>query len=67
MAVTKSLTNKKHVISETGWPSAGGNDCGTEAGCTSDTQGSVAGIDEMNTFLGDWVCQALKNQTEYFW
>ncbi|KAK8230831.1 hypothetical protein HDK90DRAFT_333595 [Phyllosticta capitalensis] len=67
VAVTKSLTSKKHVISETGWPSAGGNDCGTEAGCTSDTQGSVAGIDEMNTFLGDWVCQALKNQTEYFW
>ncbi|KAK8176881.1 glycoside hydrolase family 17 protein [Phyllosticta citrichinensis] len=67
VAVTKSLTDKKHVISETGWPSAGGNDCGTEAGCTSDTQGSVAGIDEMNIFLGDWVCQALKNQTEYFW
>ncbi|KAK7515428.1 glycoside hydrolase superfamily [Phyllosticta citriasiana] len=67
VAVTKSLTSKKHVISETGWPSAGGNDCGTEASCTSDTQGSVAGIDEMNTFLGDWVCQALKNQTEYFW
>lgn len=66
VAVTKNLQGKTHVISETGWPSGGGNDCG-ESTCTSDTQGSVAGINEMNIFLDDWVCQALKNGTEYFW
>ncbi|KAK0621099.1 putative glucan endo-1 [Lasiodiplodia hormozganensis] len=66
VAVTKNLQGKTHVISETGWPSGGGNDCG-ESTCTSDTQGSVAGVDEMNIFLDDWVCSALKNGTEYFW
>ncbi|GME22783.1 Glycoside hydrolase family 17 [Neofusicoccum parvum] len=66
VAVTKNLQGKTHVISETGWPSGGGNDCGAST-CTSDTQGSVAGVDEMNIFLEDWVCQALKNGTEYFW
>lgn len=59
-------TSKKNVISETGWPSAGGNDCGTAA-CTSDTQGSVAGIDGMNTFMNGFVCQSLANSTDYFW
>ncbi|KAL1627760.1 hypothetical protein SLS54_002026 [Diplodia seriata] len=66
VAVTKNLKGKTHVISETGWPSGGGNDCG-ESTCSSDSQGSVAGVDEMNTFLDDWVCSALKNGTEYFW
>lgn len=59
-------TGTANIISEIGWPSGGGNDCG-EGTCTSDTDGSVAGIDEMNTFLGEWVCQALANGTEYFW
>lgn len=67
VVVTQGMTGKKHVISEVGWPSGGGNDCGTTAKCTSDTQGSVAGIDEMNTFMGDWVCQSLENGTDYFW
>lgn len=54
----------KNIISETGWPSAGGTDCG---GATTCTQGSVAGIDEMNTFMDGWVCDALSNGTNYFW
>ncbi|KKY19197.1 putative glucan endo-beta-glucosidase btgc [Phaeomoniella chlamydospora] len=60
-------TSKKQIISETGWPSGGGNDCGTTTDCTTKTSGSVAGVTEMNTFMEDWVCQALKNGTEYFW
>ncbi|KAM5369927.1 hypothetical protein ACJZ2D_008726 [Fusarium nematophilum] len=56
--------NKKNIISETGWPTAGGKNCGGVATCT---EGSVAGIDELNTFMDNWVCQALKNGTQYFW
>jgi exo-beta-1,3-glucanase (GH17 family) len=59
-------TNKKNIISEVGWPSEGGNDCGG-ATCTSSTQGSVAGITEMNTFMDTFVCQGLANGTDYFW
>ncbi|KAF2157335.1 glycoside hydrolase family 17 protein [Myriangium duriaei CBS 260.36] len=57
----------RNIISETGWPSAGGNDCGTEDACTSATVGSVAGITEMNQFMDDWICQANANGTMYFW
>ncbi|MCJ1404645.1 hypothetical protein MMC11_007871 [Xylographa trunciseda] len=63
--LTKGAT-KKNIISETGWPSAGGNDCGP-VNCTSSTQGSIAGIDEMNTFMANFVCQSLANGTDYFW
>ncbi|TVY61202.1 putative glucan endo-1,3-beta-glucosidase btgC [Fusarium oxysporum f. sp. cubense] len=55
---------KKNIISETGWPTGGGTNCGSAATCT---KGSVAGIDELNTFMDDWVCQSLKNGTNYFW
>jgi exo-beta-1,3-glucanase (GH17 family) len=54
----------KNIISETGWPSTGGTDCGAATTCTN---GSVAGITEMNTFMDNWVCQALENGTDYFW
>jgi exo-beta-1,3-glucanase (GH17 family) len=54
----------KHIISEVGWPSKGGTNCGAAATCA---QGSVAAIPEMNTFLQDWVCPALANGTNYFW
>lgn len=57
---------QKNVISETGWPSAGGTDCGS-ATVTTCPAGAVAGIDEMNQFMSDWVCQALDNGTNYFW
>ncbi|KAF2673848.1 glycoside hydrolase [Microthyrium microscopicum] len=59
-------TSKGNVISEVGWPSAGGNDCGGPA-CTSSTAGSVAGISQMNTFMSTFVCQSLTNKTDYFW
>jgi exo-beta-1,3-glucanase (GH17 family) len=55
---------KKNIISETGWPTGGGTNCGQATTCT---KGSVAGIDELNTFMEDWVCQSLKNGTSYFW
>ncbi|EON65681.1 hypothetical protein W97_04920 [Coniosporium apollinis CBS 100218] len=58
--------SKEHVVSEVGWPGAGGNNCGG-AVCTSDTQGSIAGIEEMNTFMEEWVCESLTNGTNYFW
>ena len=61
-------TNKKQIISETGWPSGGGTDCGGTTGdCTPGQSGSVAGINEMNTFMGNFICQANANGTEYFW
>jgi exo-beta-1,3-glucanase (GH17 family) len=66
VSLTKG-TNKKQVISEVGWPSGGGKDCGESPTCDSDTPGSVASIDNMNSFMSDWVCQALENGTDYFW
>jgi exo-beta-1,3-glucanase (GH17 family) len=60
-------TDKKQIISEVGWPSGGGKDCGESPTCDSDTPGSVASIENMNSFMADWVCQALENGTDYFW
>ncbi|UKZ47879.1 hypothetical protein TrVGV298_002113 [Trichoderma virens] len=54
----------KNVISETGWPTGGGQYCGGPSTCPHP---AVAGIDELNTFMSDWVCQALENGTNYFW
>ncbi|PKS12396.1 hypothetical protein jhhlp_000600 [Lomentospora prolificans] len=56
----------KNIIAEIGWPSQGGTNCGdgTATGCP---KASVAGVDELNTLLQDWVCDALNNGTEYFW
>ena len=59
-------TDKKNIISEVGWPSGGGKDCG-EAKCAAGVQGAVAGIDEMNEFMDNFVCQSLANGTDYFW
>ncbi|KAB5546863.1 putative glucan endo-1,3-beta-glucosidase btgC [Coniochaeta sp. 2T2.1] len=56
----------KNIISETGWPSQGGTDCGS-ATVTVCPDASVAGIDQLNQFMEDWVCSALTNGTEYFW
>lgn len=65
------ITYPKQIISEIGWPSQGGNDCGDatsdDYGCTSDTDGAVASIDNMNTFMEGWVCGALNNGTTFFW
>lgn len=54
----------QNIISETGWPSQGGTDCGAATTCT---EGSVAGITELNTFMDNWVCSAITNGTNYFW
>ncbi|KUI54160.1 putative glucan endo-1,3-beta-glucosidase btgC [Cytospora mali] len=56
----------KNIIAETGWPSQGGTDCGT-TDVTDCPDASVAGINELNQFMSDWVCQALTNGTQYFW
>ncbi|KAF3759998.1 family 17 glycoside hydrolase [Cryphonectria parasitica EP155] len=61
----KSNTSK-NIIAETGWPTQGGTDCGTDA-VTECTNGAVASIDGLNQFMSDWVCQALDNGTQYFW
>ncbi|KXG49893.1 Glycoside hydrolase, superfamily [Penicillium griseofulvum] len=60
-------TNKKQIISEVGWPSGGGKDCGDSKVCDEDTPGSVASIENMNKFMADWICPALENGTDYFW
>ncbi|WYZ45692.1 hypothetical protein EsH8_VIII_001008 [Colletotrichum jinshuiense] len=57
---------KKNVIAEVGWPTKGGTNCGT-AGVTVCPNASVAGIDELNQLLEDWVCSSLANGTNYFW
>jgi exo-beta-1,3-glucanase (GH17 family) len=67
VAVTKGMTNKKHIISEFGWPSEGGNDCAPASTCPDKTSGAVANIPNMNKLMDDWVCQALSNGTDYFW
>ncbi|TGO37735.1 hypothetical protein BHYA_0090g00250 [Botrytis hyacinthi] len=54
----------QNIISETGWPTQGGTDCGAATTCA---QGSVAGITELNTFMENWVCDAITNGTNYFW
>ena len=58
---------KPSVISEVGWPSEGGNDCGTNDGCPNPTAGAVASVPNMNAFMEGFVCQSLKNNTNYFW
>ncbi|KAK6956045.1 hypothetical protein Daesc_001315 [Daldinia eschscholtzii] len=58
--------NEKNIISEIGWPTKGGTNCGSDQ-VTSCPDGSVAGIDELNTLMENWVCQALENGTNYFW
>lgn len=65
--VLTSGTNKKQIISEVGWPSGGGKDCGGSPTCGPSIPGSVAGIANMNQFMSEWVCQALDNGTDYFW
>ena len=66
--LSQGMPNVKQLISETGWPSGGGKDCGgTDGSCQPGQSGSVAGVDGMNTFMDNWVCQAMDNGTEYFW
>ncbi|KAK3355745.1 glycoside hydrolase superfamily [Neurospora tetraspora] len=57
----------KNIISETGWPSQGGTDCGLDTKTTNCPDRAVAGITELNQFMSDFVCSALANGTNYFW
>jgi exo-beta-1,3-glucanase (GH17 family) len=66
VSLTAGMADKTHIISEFGWPSEGGNKCG-QVECTTDTEGSVASIDNMNLVMDEWVCEALTNGTDYFW
>lgn len=59
--------SKKQVMSEVGWPSSGGKECESGTKCPSKEGDSVAGVDEMNQFMSDWICQALENGTDFFW
>jgi exo-beta-1,3-glucanase (GH17 family) len=68
VVLTKGNDNIKQIISETGWPSGGGTDCGgTDGSCAPGQAGAVASVDNMNIFMENWVCQALENGTDYFW
>jgi exo-beta-1,3-glucanase (GH17 family) len=65
--ILTSGTNKPQIISEVGWPSEGGNDCSPLDTCPDSKAGAIAGVDQMNRFMNDWVCQSLDNGTDYFW
>lgn len=57
VVLTAGMSDPPRVmVSEVGWPSAGGAQ-----------GGSVAGVDQMNRFLDDFVCAQNKKGTEYFW
>lgn len=60
-------TTKKNFISEVGWPSNGGRHCGAVKCTDAIKSSSVAGIDQMNRFMEDFVCPSLANGTDYFW
>ncbi|KAI9843272.1 MAG: hypothetical protein M1837_006487 [Sclerophora amabilis] len=65
--LAEAAPNKpKSVVSEVGWPSEGGNNCSPNE-CKNKKEGSVATVENMNEFMGDFVCQSMKNGTEYFW
>jgi exo-beta-1,3-glucanase (GH17 family) len=64
VALTAGQNGIHQVIAEVGWPSGGGTNCGGAKTCA---EGSVAGVDEMNRFMEDWICPSLQNGTEYFW
>ncbi|OQO06916.1 hypothetical protein B0A48_07482 [Cryoendolithus antarcticus] len=67
-SATGAATWPKSIISEVGWPSEGGNDCGNASGtCPSDTAGAVASIENLNAFMDGFVCQSLANGTTFFW
>lgn len=57
----------KNIIAEIGWPTQGGTSCGDAKITSCPDKGSVAGINEANTLLQDWVCPALNDGTNYFW
>ena len=73
VVLSEGMAGKTQIISETGWPSEGGRDCGGDTGecygsqTTGSEDAAIASVDNMNIYMNDWVCQALDNGTEYFW
>lgn len=73
LKLTANNPSKKQIISEVGWPSESGNDCGIDPNsaknvpCPNPTAGAVSGVNEMNEFMSTFVCQANGNNTGYFW
>lgn len=66
--LTANDPNVGQIISETGWPSGGGTDCGGTTGdCAPGQKGAVASVENMNIFMEEWVCSAMDNGTDYFW
>lgn len=56
---------KKNIIAEIGWPTSGGKACPFEQK-TCDP-GAVASIQGVNDLMDGWVCDAMKNGTQYWW
>lgn len=57
--------NEKNIIAELGWPSDGGGACPpTSPNCANPAEASIKGI---NDLLDGWVCDAIKNGTQYWW
>ncbi|KAJ2891384.1 hypothetical protein MKZ38_000514 [Zalerion maritima] len=52
----KKSENKLNIIAETGWPTGGGS-----------INASMAGVEEANQFMEDWVCRAMDEKISYFW
>lgn len=57
--------NNKNIIAEIGWPTSGGQACPFEA--TSCDNPAVANIRGVNDLMDGWVCDAMKNGTQYWW
>ncbi|PWN47378.1 glycoside hydrolase [Violaceomyces palustris] len=67
-AIAGQVSNKPTAyIAETGWPS-GANDTAhmTYVNEAGEKTGAVAGVDQLQTFLDGYVCNANKNGTGYF-
>lgn len=68
-SIAKAASNApKAYIAETGWPS-GANETSqlTYVNDNGQATGAVAGLDNLQTFLDGYVCEANKNGTGYFW
>lgn len=56
---------KKNIIAEIGWPSAGGSACPPDSpNCLEPATADIEGI---NNLMDGWVCDAIKNGTQYWW
>lgn len=49
-------SNVSYIISEVGWPTAGGS-----------IQGAKPGVEELQTFLDSWICQNIDSGIGWYW